>query len=135
MSPPLISPPPFLFVSPGTIAPHNIHAPLQVPQAYADKFSFIKDPNRALYAAKVNFIDDQLATVVAALKAAGMWDNLLFVLTADNGGPIYVSGAPLRRLLARPFSRSWSNGLTPTPTLFFFSALRTTAPRGRTTGP
>ena len=73
-------------------APHNIHAPLQVPDAYLAKFAFIEDPRRQAYAAKVNFVDDQLALVVAALKAAGMWETTLFVLTADNGGPIYDDG-------------------------------------------
>jgi arylsulfatase A-like enzyme len=98
-------------------APHNIHAPLQVPAAYLSNFSFIADPNRQAYvsfahtaapapdrappqkkrhgtpnaptlappgpipkqAAKVRYIDDALAQVVAALKAAGMWENTLFV--------------------------------------------------------
>jgi arylsulfatase A-like enzyme len=73
-------------------APHNIHAPLQVPQAYAQKFAFIDDPRRALYAAKVNFLDDQLGLVVQALKDAGMWASTFFVGLADNGGPIYDSG-------------------------------------------
>jgi arylsulfatase I/J len=63
-----------------------------VPAAYLAKFAFIEDARRQAYAAKVNFIDDQLALVVAALKAAGMWDNTLFILTADNGGPIYSDG-------------------------------------------
>jgi hypothetical protein len=95
-------------------APHNIHAPLQVPAAYLNRFSFIEDARRQAYAAKVNYIDDQLALVIAALKAAGLWDNMLFVLTSDNGGPICeararardVPRAPLKvsppRLAARP---------------------------------
>ena len=68
-------------------APHNIHAPLQVPAAYLQNFSFINDARRQAYAAKVRYIDDALAQVVAALKAAGMWENLIFILSADNGGP------------------------------------------------
>ena len=68
-------------------APHNIHAPLQVPDAYLAKFDFIKDARRQAYAAKVNFIDDQLALVVAALKGAGMWDNTLFVCGAQTRAP------------------------------------------------
>ena len=73
-------------------APHNIHAPLSVPTAYLNKFSFINDTRRQAYAAKVNFIDDALALVVDALKTSGMWDNTLFILTSDNGGPIYDNG-------------------------------------------
>ena len=73
-------------------APHNIHAPLQVPADYLANFSFIEDPRRQAYAAKVKYIDDKLAAIVQTLKDEGMWDNLLFVLTSDNGGPIYDSG-------------------------------------------
>ena len=68
-------------------APHSIHAPLQVPTPYLTKFSFIKDARRQAYAAKVNYIDDQLATIVAAIKGAGMWEDMLFILTSDNGEP------------------------------------------------
>ena len=74
-------------------APHIAHAPLEVPQAYIDKFAFIEDKNRRLYAAMVNYVDGLVGRVVAALKAKGMWDNLLWVSSADNGGPIYNSGA------------------------------------------
>jgi arylsulfatase B len=73
-------------------APHNIHAPLQVPADYLANFSFISDPRRQAYAAKVKYIDDKLAVVVQTLKDEGLWSNLLFVLSSDNGGPIYDSG-------------------------------------------
>jgi arylsulfatase I/J len=74
-------------------APHSVHAPLEVPQAYLDKFSFIRDSQRQYYAAMVNFIDTQIGRVVDALKAKGMWDNLLWMSSSDNGGPIYSSGS------------------------------------------
>ena len=73
-------------------ASHIVHEPLEVPQAYLDKFAFIDTKPRRLYAAMVNFLDDQIGRVVAALKAKGMWDNLLWMSSADNGGPIYNSG-------------------------------------------
>jgi len=76
----------------GIFAPHNIHAPLQVPAAWLSKFAFIEDPRRQAYAAKVAWLDSQLGLVVDAIKAKGMWSDMLFVLTADNGGPIYDSG-------------------------------------------
>jgi len=41
----------------------------------------------------VNFLDDLVGRVVTALKAKGIWDDLLIISTADNGGPIYQSGA------------------------------------------
>ena len=71
-------------------APHIAHAPLEVPQAFVDKFAWIgKDSNsRMMYAAMVNYVDTLAGKVVAALQAKGMWDNLLWVSSADNGGPI-----------------------------------------------
>lgn len=69
----------------GIFAPHSVHGPLQVPDAYLQQFDFINSTARRFYAAMVRYIDDQLALVVAALRARGMWDNLLFVLQADNG--------------------------------------------------
>ena len=46
-----------------------------------------------MYMAMVNFVDGLLGRVVTALKAKGMWDNLLWVSSADNGGPIYSDGS------------------------------------------
>ena len=62
------------------------HYPLQAPLEYQEKFSFIEDDNRRTYAAMVSFLDDQIANITGALKAKGMWDNTLMVLTSDNGG-------------------------------------------------
>ena len=69
-------------------APHVAHAPLEVPAAYLEKFSWIDKKTRGTYAAMINFIDTLAGKVVAALQAKGMWDNLLWVSSADNGGPI-----------------------------------------------
>ena len=74
-------------------APHIVHAPLEVPQPYVDKFMAIEYPPRRMYMAMVNFLDDLVGRVVQALKDKGMWDDLLIFSTADNGGPIYQSGA------------------------------------------
>jgi len=79
-----------LFLS---LTPHGVHTPLEVPQEYLDKFSFIEDPRRRLYAAMVNHFDAMVGAVTDALKAKGMWDNLLWLGSADNGGPIYNNGS------------------------------------------
>ena len=68
-------------------APHAPHDPYQAPQAYLDKFSSITQQERQYYSAMVNLLDDNVGRVVAALKAKGLWDNLLFVASSDNGGP------------------------------------------------
>ena len=79
-----------LFLS---FTPHGVHTPLEVPQAFLDKFAFIEDPRRRLYAAMVNHVDAMVGAITDALKAKGMWDNLLWLGSADNGGPIYNNGS------------------------------------------
>ena len=68
-------------------APHIAHEPLEVPQRYVDKFAWIGQDSkpRMMYAAMVSYVDDLVGRVVAALQAKGMWDNLLWVSSADNG--------------------------------------------------
>lgn len=107
--------------------PHVAHVPLEVPQAYLDRFAHINVSSRRSYMAMVNYIDDQVCqrpsggrraashpplvgsvqvgAVVAALKARGMWESTLWVSSADNGGPVEFSGAnnwPLKGGAAAP---------------------------------
>jgi len=63
------------------------HAPYQAPQEYIDKFKQIADPNRRVYAAMINAMDDQIGRVVAALDKRKMRDNTLIIFQSDNGGP------------------------------------------------
>ena len=67
---------------------HLVHAPLQVPDRYIKKFDFIDDQERQYYHAMVKYLDDVIGNLTAALKQHGMWDNLLFVTSSDNGGPL-----------------------------------------------
>ena len=74
-------------------AAHSIHTPLEVvPGAFA-KFSFITDSAfRRAYHAMVYNVDLAVGQIVGTLKQQGMYENTLIVLSADNGGPIYMSG-------------------------------------------
>ncbi|CAK9009139.1 unnamed protein product [Durusdinium trenchii] len=47
---------------------HLVHMPLQIPEAYEKKFSFIKEKHRRLMHAMVNFMDDEIGEVVDLLK-------------------------------------------------------------------
>ena len=73
-------------------APHIVHTPLEVPDSYASKFSFIDDKDRQMYRAMVNYLDDVVGELVDALKKKGMWENMLFASSSDNGGPEYPGG-------------------------------------------
>ncbi len=67
---------------------HVPHDPYQVPTSYMDKYSFIDYYYRQVYHAMVAYVDDVVGAVVEALKELGLWDNLLFVTSSDNGGPV-----------------------------------------------
>jgi arylsulfatase A-like enzyme len=96
-------------------APHVAHCPLQVPQAYLDKFDFMdndedqckaqtqyiippsRDGKQSLdqpkyscrkqYHSMVNLLDDIVGEIVEEFKSAGLWDNTIMIFTSDNGGP------------------------------------------------
>ena len=74
-----------LFLYYATHAPHD---PYQVPESYLNRFSFIDYYLRRIYHAMVTYVDDVVGDSVEALKQKGMWDNVLFVASSDNGGPI-----------------------------------------------
>ena len=68
--------------------PHIVHGPLEVPDEYLHKFDFIDDNKRQRYHAMVNYLDDILGELISLLKQRDLWDNLLFVMSSDNGGPL-----------------------------------------------
>ena len=47
---------------------------------------------RALYDGALRSIDDSFASLVAALRTRGIWDNSIVVLTADHGEDLFESG-------------------------------------------
>lgn len=88
--------------------PHGVHSPLEVPAAYLSRFNFITDPRRRFYAAMVAHVDAMVGRVAAALKAKGMWDDLLWLTAADNGGrasastPFTIAPSRKRAKLSNP---------------------------------
>ena len=79
-----------------------IHAPQQAPASYlsghcTDAFP-ASQPIRRIACAQMASVDANVAKVVAAYKAAGVWDETLVIFTADNGGNVDTGGsnAPLR---------------------------------------
>ena len=66
--------------------------PYQVPERYLKKFNYIDNELRQVYHAMVNYLDDVVGELVEALKTKGLWDNLLFIVSSDNGGPVSPPG-------------------------------------------
>ena len=84
-------------------APHIVHAPLQAPQEFIEKFNMIaptdkSEHERQNYHAMVNFADAAVGNLTALLKSKGMWNDTLLVFSADNGGAFERS----THLLAAP---------------------------------
>ena len=80
-----------------TFSPHSLHTPLQPSDADSEEFAFITevDNNQATFArrqyhAMLSHLDTQIGTLVDELKGKGLWDNTLFAMFSDNGGPIYL---------------------------------------------
>lgn len=61
---------------------HIVHAPLQVPKAYLDKFAAVADWRRRRYLAMVNYMDTAVSRVVGEMKMQDMYDNSLIVFSA-----------------------------------------------------
>ncbi|WP_314372555.1 sulfatase-like hydrolase/transferase [Sphingomonas paucimobilis] len=64
------------------------HWPLQVPQAYYDRFATIKDPVRRTYVAMIAAMDEGVGQVLDALDRKGVRDNTIVVFLSDNGCPV-----------------------------------------------
>ena len=100
-------------------APHIVHTPLQVPDEFFQKFAFVAENDKPTherqtyvntrdlsiasmyinpiscfyrYHAMVDFADAAIGNFTAAIKAKGMWDDMIIVFSADNGGPVYMNG-------------------------------------------
>ncbi|XP_047141195.1 arylsulfatase B isoform X3 [Hydra vulgaris] len=71
--------------------------PLQAPQEWIDKFSYIKHEQRRKYAAMLAYMDYGIGRVHEALIEKKMLDNSVIIFTTDNGGP------------SNGFNNNWAN--------------------------
>ena len=101
-----VSQPLFLYYA--THAPHD---PYEVPKSYLDRFNFIDYYLRQIYHAMVTYVDDVVGALVDALKQKGMWDNVLFVASSDNGGPISSSKGANNYPLKGGKASDWQGGV------------------------
>lgn len=64
------------------------HWPLQVPQAWFDRFAHIKDPVRRTYVAMIAAMDAGVGRILDTLDKRGLRDNTMVVFLSDNGCPV-----------------------------------------------
>lgn len=69
------------------LAYNAVHAPLQAPQKYLDRFKNITDQKRLPFAAMLSAMDDGVGNVLATLRKNNLEENTLIFFLADNGGP------------------------------------------------
>lgn len=70
------------------LAYQAVHSPAQVPPSYIGPYTHtIANAKRRTFAGMLSCMDEGLGNVTAALKSAGLFDNLITVFTTDNGGP------------------------------------------------
>jgi len=86
------------------------HYPIQAPQKYQEKFSFIEQDNQRTYHAMVNFLDDQLLNITETMKQLGLWDNTIMVLSSDNGGYVKAERGPCNTTAYDPHALNRDEG-------------------------
>ncbi|XP_078343218.1 arylsulfatase B-like isoform X2 [Oculina patagonica] len=64
----------------------NVHAPIQAPEKYIEKYDFIKDKMRRVHAAMADIMDEAVGNITDAFKKAGLWNNTVLIFSTDNGG-------------------------------------------------
>lgn len=64
----------------------EVHMPLENPPSGAQQCSDIPNADRKTYCAMITIADQAISNLTKALQAAGMWDNMVFIVSSDNGG-------------------------------------------------
>ena len=92
-------------------APHIVHMPYEVPKQYLDEFDFIDNKLRQVYHSMVKYLDDNVGKIVKALDDKGLWDDVLFITSSDNGGPISTKHAANNFPLKGGKHTDWQGGV------------------------
>ena len=78
-------------------AMHPEYGLYQAPQQYIDQYCDVASPERRNLSAMVAVMDEAAGNVTASLKQHGLWNQTVFIVSTDNGGPLpYASNFPLR---------------------------------------
>jgi arylsulfatase A-like enzyme len=76
-----------------------VHAPIEAPQKYLDRFPSIEDKTHRTYAAMLSALDDAVGVVLSKLRETGIENDTLIFFVSDNGGPTpatTASNGPLK---------------------------------------
>ena len=57
------------------------------------------------------YMDDTEGNITNALKEEGLWDNLLFIVSSDNGGPVHEDSGGNNYPLKRGNVSDWQGGV------------------------
>lgn len=76
----------------------SVHVPLQAPKAYTDLYPNLKTEGRRTFSGQVTAMDDVIGNLTSFIKQKGLYDDTLFIFTADNGGwtEFHGNNFPLR---------------------------------------
>ena len=69
------------------LAFNAVHAPLQVPEKYRNRFTSIQDEKRRTFAGMLSAMDDAVGGVLETLRKHDLEENTLIFFLSDNGGP------------------------------------------------
>lgn len=79
------------------LAYHNVHVPLHAPLGTVKHFPNTPSDARKVTNAMLAEVDYGLGNISTALKNMGMWNNSVFIIHTDNGGPnSHACNWPLR---------------------------------------
>ncbi|KAL3223818.1 hypothetical protein MRX96_027126 [Rhipicephalus microplus] len=76
----------FLMLSYQAVHGADIEGLPQAPQKNVDKFPYIGEQKRTIFAGMVDAMDQSVGEVFAALNSAGMLQNAVIAFSSDNGG-------------------------------------------------
>ncbi|KAL5009860.1 hypothetical protein ScPMuIL_012165 [Solemya velum] len=110
------SKPLFLYLAHQAVHAGNHNDPLQAPQKYVDRFPYIKDYRRRIFAGMVSALDDSVGNITGLLQERGMLENSVIILTTDNGGPTngYDGNAACNKPLRGVKNTLWEGGVRGT---------------------
>lgn len=69
----------------------NVHAPIEAPEKYIEKYEFIKDKMRRVHAAMADILDEAVGNITDAFKKAGLvrmqtiWDLKVYLKRPFKG--------------------------------------------------